>query len=704
LAEDWFAQQAEPELPEGELPDWFAEAVGPEQSSIEAGVAKLAPVPAAAQPAAELGADEFDWDAKSDSADVFDFLKSEPEEEAPLSSPGAETPDWLNWGEPSETPSTPGQLPDWLTQPSEQESGSAPGATAWDSDWAKEESALEETGEAGATVSPFSFLEEEEDATAAFGVEPGWETPGMAEEAQPAAPTSDEPDWLASLTAPDSGQIFPFEDGSNTGSTFGAPGISTTAPAFTGMSAEDQPDWLQSGFSAEPGKTQLPSVPAFSFEDEGDMGDQANLPLGTTPDWIAQVSAEDVAMPPILQAGEEEPTPEGETLERANLPGWLEAMRPIDAIALEDFKDTSDERVETMGPLAGLRGVLPTGADMGKVLTAPAHGLKLRLTEETNAQVKLLKTLVEGETQPYKAKTGAEVTTGTLVRLVLFVVLMLTVIWALWYGEQPSTADLKFTPLTPAMSEFQLTLSMLPDEPVVLVAVEVEAAYSGEMDAVADALMTFLAARRAQLVFISSSSPGPILAEYYIGELDQQAARGGIPYQKYVNLGYLPGGPAGVISFLNAPERVTTFDLQGQPAWETLPATTVTGMDAFDAVVVMTSSSDAARLWVEQAGPILQNRRIPLLFCASAQVAPILQPYFDTLPRQIDGIMSGLTETYQFAFLNGHEQLAGEPSTANELIDAYSAVILAAVLIVLVGIVVNLVSTLLPARSKEKQV
>lgn len=654
------------------------------------------------QPASE-GSAQIDWDAGTPASGAFDFLAQQPEQEP--AQPSGEQPDWLNWGAPEETPATPAELPDWLAamSGSSQEGASEPleSEPPQEPDWLR--------GSATPIISPFSSLDEETEPEPDFGLESDWSAGGLGEPARQDAPVSqpdsDQPDWLASLLAPEPDMpTAPAESKPEPSSLFDADQGASAVPAFSDWDAEEQPpDWLMTPSRADESGGSSAGTSAFSFEDSGDNDETVVTPLGATPDWISQVSAEDAASATTFPAGEEELHTSAEGLEPANLPGWLEAMRPVDAIALEDFVDTSDQHVETLGPLAGLRGTLPVGVEAAKVAGVPVHGLKAQLKDDTHSRVNMLVEMLAAETQSYKAAGGLEFMTGALIRLILFVVLVLTAVWALWYGEQPGTVYLQNAPLSPAANDFQIQLNLLPEAPRVLIAVDAEVAFISEMDAAAESLMTFLSARRAQIVFVSTNPAGPILAEHYIDLLNKQPARGGVSYAGYTNLGFLSGGPAGLVSFLNAPELTTPFDLTGEPAWETPSDSAEDSLAQFSAVIVLTASSETARLWIEQGGPILRAKSIPLLFSVSAQANPFLQPYYNAVPRQVDGILSGLPEIYRFSKANALDQLAGSAGMAQQLVDAYSAVILASVLVLLIGVVVSLVSHLLPTRVKEKK-
>jgi len=685
---DWFSQQAEAPLPDNGQLDWFAESSAQEPEPQDSEFTPLSffdeqpgttgsdlfAAEGSEQPAQEESAG-FDWDSGDSAAGELDFFASESPKEA--AEPTGELPEWLNWDATEEAPAPPpAETPDWLKSgtPAAEAEGTMP------------------------VVSPFSSLDEDTEPMSDLDLESDWSAEGLGKTATlpPSAeqPESEEPDWLSSLISGDAGVPVPaVEAEQDTGQA--APGV----PAFSGWEEEaEQPDWLKADLGAEVETPPSGGVPAFSFDDLSAPSQEPGAePLEAAPDWISQFTAEDTSTAPTFPQGEELPAAVG-GLERANLPGWLEAMRPVDATALEEFKDTSEDQLEAVGPLAGLRGALPVGLGNSKATVAPVGGLKAQVSEETQARVNLLMEMISAETQPRKAAASQEFMTGALIRLVLFVVLMLAAIWALWYGEQPGTQYLHSSPLPQAAAAFQQAISMLPESPRVLVAVEAEVAFSGEMDAAAEGVITYLAARRAQITFISTNPSGPLLAERYMQQLDLQPARGAVPYTNYTNLGFLPGGPAGLVAFMNAPERTTMLDLKGQPAWKT-----DTGLGEFAAVIVLTASSETARLWIEQAGPLLQSSGVPLLFSVSAQVTPVIQPYFDANPRQVDGILAGLPDTYRFAKMNALEMLAGEPSTAQQLVDAYSAVVLAAVLVLLIGIVVNLISYLSPAQAKERK-
>jgi hypothetical protein len=94
-------------------------------------------------------------------------------------------------------------------------------------------------------------------------------------------------------------------------------------------------------------------------------------------------------------------------------------------------------------------------------------------------------------------------------------------------------------------------------------------------------------------------------------------------------------------------------------------------------VVVVTHDADTARSWIEQVGPALGD--IPLQMVVSAQTAPLVQPYYAGLPRQVSGLVVGLPGGVAYEVLQGYG------GTASQSWDAFSIVVTLAVILILIG-------------------
>jgi hypothetical protein len=216
-----------------------------------------------------------------------------------------------------------------------------------------------------------------------------------------------------------------------------------------------------------------------------------------------------------------------------------------------------------------------------------------------------------------------------------------------------------------------------------LVAFDYDPALSGELEAVAAPLMDQLLTKNVPLAFISTSPTGPALAEHFLLQtplVNMHHYQSGV---QYVNLGYLAGGPAGILYFANTPTQAMQFTLAGQSVvWGTGPLQGIQNLSDFSAVIILTDNADTGRNWIEQAGPHLGGT--PMLMIISAQAEPMIRPYFNS--GQIKGLVSGLTDAKIY------EQIYIRPGLANRYWDSFSIGMLVAELMIGVGAILGVVT------------
>jgi hypothetical protein len=212
----------------------------------------------------------------------------------------------------------------------------------------------------------------------------------------------------------------------------------------------------------------------------------------------------------------------------------------------------------------------------------------------------------------------------------------------------------------------------------VLLAVEYEPAYAGELSISASGVVTQLLQQQSRVTLVSTSPTGPALGEDLLTSVQQ---RTGLPYdmnQMMVNLGYLPGGSASLQGFALDPARLTRYDLRSQLVWESPGHFALTGINQLSdyfLVIVLTDNPDTARAWIEQVEPMLDTT--PFLMVTSAQTAPLVAPYSDS--GQVDGIVSGLTGGASY------ELLLGQGGQAQRYWDAFQIGLIMAVTLTLAG-------------------
>ena len=195
--------------------------------------------------------------------------------------------------------------------------------------------------------------------------------------------------------------------------------------------------------------------------------------------------------------------------------------------------------------------------------------------------------------------------------------------------------------------------------------------------------MDQLLTKNVPLAFISTSPTGPALAEHFLIKtplVNMHQYQSGV---QYVNLGYLAGGPAGILYFANTPTKAMQYTLAGQSVvWGTGPLLGIQNLSDFAAVIILSDNADTGRNWIEQAGPHLGNT--PMLMIISAQAEPMIRPYFDS--GQIKGLVSGLTDAKIY------EQIYNRPGLANRYWDSFSIGMLVAELLIGVGAILGVVT------------
>jgi hypothetical protein len=456
-------------------------------------------------------------------------------------------------------------------------------------------------------------------------------------------PRQDLPDWLSNVSEQDvdqSGLPEPVESGE---------GDDFPAEEEGGL-----PDWLTKLEATAGEQASGSGVPALILDEEEETPGEAGaeepeiLPdqdISTVPDWLTQVAAQDEQVEGVAPAeGDLEPD-----LAAAQLPSWLQAMRPVESAAPSAPAAKEREKlVEKVGPLAGLAGVLPAEPEFVHLSKPKSSLVKLQVSDNQQTHITLLENLLaeEGQAKPVAARSA--ITSQYFLRLVIALVVFISVIAPLWLNRQllplPEPAG-----VSNEVFDFSRALAGLPSGAPVLVAFDYEPSFSGELDALAAATIGEAAGRGAQLVMISTNPTGPILAERFMTTRLANTGAG------YLNLGYIPGGAAGLLAFAQTPRDLSPFDLRGARVWETTLLAPVNSLSDFAMVMVLTENPDTARSWIEQVQPVLGAAGKPLLMVLSAQAEPMVRPYYETNPKQVNGMISGLAGGAAFESISGRE-------------------------------------------------
>lgn len=434
--------------------------------------------------------------------------------------------------------------------------------------------------------------------------------------------------------------------------------------------APDAPDWL-----SDIGRTSGRQPPAIEDVDitQEDESILATPDLGAAPDWLDEVKSDDAG---DKAPGEEAGSEAG--IERAELPSWLEAMRPVESVAPSTPIEETSARVEKAGPLAGLRGILPAEAEIARHRKPPTYSMKLQVTENQQAHIALLEGLLANEDEAKAVPKPQSLASQALLRIAVALVMMAAIIGALWMDGSYLPAPSQNIPVE-VFDAQRLILGIQANAPV-LVAFDFEAGLAGEMEAAAAPVLEQLAKTNAVITTVSTSTSGPLLAERW------RSGYGDDGYSRFFNLGYIPAGQAGLLAFAMDPRAVMPYDLNSVNVWGAGPLEGVTSVRNFSMVLVLTDSPENGRAWIEQVHPLLREQNVPLLMVTSAKAEPMIKPYATGPSRQVSGMVSGFTGAAAFESIN-----SGAVSSAAAW-DAFGTGTLAAVGLIFVG---SLVSTIL---------
>ncbi|MCA1953889.1 MAG: hypothetical protein LDL12_01940 [Anaerolinea sp.] len=736
------------------LPDWLgslgAAAEEPSAAPAEEAAAGLpdwlgslgaaAEEPSAA-PAEEAAAGLPDWLSNLGAA------AKEPSA-APAEEAAAGVPDWLgSLGAAAEEPSAaPAEeaaagVPDWLSSlgAAAEEPSAAPAeeAAAGVPDW---------LGSLGAAAEEPSAAPAEE---AAAGL-PDWlGSLGAAAEEPSAAPAKEAaagvPDWLGSLgAAAEEPSAAPAEEAAaGVPDWLGSLGAAAEEPSA--VPVEEAPAWMQDFQQpAELGEDWLANAPTQEVVPEGE------IPLGALPDWMSDLSGAppSASEPPLeepaaapspspfaldipdwLLEGEEKPAalPEqamtaltggassvftelpfeetpppfaaepaesgAEGLEPAQMPGWLQAMRPVEAVAPTQSAADAEGRIEQAGPLAGLQGVLP-GEDLASLYyRPPVYSSRLRLTERQRLNATLLENLIAEDARSKPVRPEAGVVPRRALRLAVALLLILVLLGVLGSGLPALALPVSAAPETQAFVNVLAGLST-PEQtsPPVLLVLDYQPALAGEMRLISQSVLEDLMAKNTRIVVFSMQPGGPALAQQLLEDAQAMRPSYVLEYQS-LNLGYLVGGASGLQQLSLSPKAALPVTWSGKPAWDQPVLQGVQQLTDFRAVIVLTDDADAGRAWVEQVQPRLGNR--PLLMVVSAQAAPLLLPYVQS--GQVQGMVAGLSGGVQYEILT--QRTLGN---AHMAWNAYQAGLLLLLVMILIGGVYQAVRGLLATPKRKR--
>lgn len=659
--------------PPGEVPDWVSEGESEEPAAEDDWLDRLRETTGAAEegpgPSEEIPPDSGEVPVGDEAADET--------EEPPGFAAEAEAPGAAS--EAEEEPPEEAGTPDWLGEAAEEPDADTPSEPEDETEFTSEE-------EPAGRPEWFDEFEQAADAEVA-SPEPTRAEPPLPDwlgDDEPEAeeePTVEEPAFSAEA---DLGEMADEVEGED---------LDWDSFDWDSLSEEQEAEPDLEGLGAPPEdeeEVELPHVPAIIMDEDDEEAlagpDEFDLDAIQLPDWLTDAEA----------AAPEEGTWEGgEDLAPATIPSWLESMRPVETFEpIVELEPEEEQSVESIGPLAGLRGVLLAEPVVAKPRTSTKVGTQLQVTERQYAQASLLNRIVEEEDQELivsRAKRRPLPLIRWLISLALLTAMLLPPILGIPTFKAPARVSRNLAPLVEVVNS-------VPTERPALVVFDYEPGYSAELEGVAGALLENLMARNVRLVTVATRPTGPPLALDLIATI-------GAPHaldngRNYVHLGYLSGGPAAIQLFSQEPREailkgfMLPEDIEAQSAWDLPILRDVDALSDFGMVAVVASGTDNARMWAEQAAPLMGDT--PLLMVLSTGAEPLIRPYFESLDPQVDGILTGLPAAVAY------EERNGRKGAARARWDAYGAGMLAVEGVLLAGTFYGAVQWILTRREEEE--
>ncbi len=372
------------------------------------------------------------------------------------------------------------------------------------------------------------------------------------------------------------------------------------------------------------------------------------------PEWLE--------VPPDLEEmlAETSATVSEEGVAPAEIPSWLEALRPDEEEGDEE-PAAAPGMAEITGSLKGIKGTL----GIEPVVAIPRRAVPLPVATPSSASYKraeLFGAVVREAARPaveVAPRRRVETLMASTVRWIIYLILFAGVAVPLLLGSRWSEANMPVTSGTTAMYE---AIEALPAGSVVLISHDYDPGAAGEMVPQVEAVLRHLMQRQARLINVSLTPEGSRLAQQVVERVAEE--HGYVYGVQYLSLGYVTG--------IEAAPRIVVEELRSG-AWSGF----VEAGEDPSLMVEFAGTPEYLRLWLEQVqGPY----GLPMVAGVSATADPYARPYYrNEAQRQLLGLMTGLVGAAEY------ERHSGEAGLALASMDSQSVVHIAMVLLIVVG-------------------
>ncbi len=458
-------------------------------------------------------------------------------------------------------------------------------------------------------------------------------------------------------------------------------------------------------------RNSIPQLDADAFSDEFippeeemmEMQDEPRerIPNKDIPNWLTSILGENEAEAAPLDAIAAEPvSPESQSepgisaVEPGKIPGWVQAMRPIDATAPIPAESSGiDRHVEAEGPLAGIRGILPSEVVLPTYTSLSSLDISSN-QGKTKQNVAFFNEILATETQTVKVPSYQRSKPGGTIRWLMMVFLITIMLLPLISGVQTNSLPASIPKETANLFK---AISTLPDDAKILVVVDYEPAYAGELQTASSPILNHLMVKQANLYLVSTSPTGPLMAKQLLNNLANYPQTYHSDYlsgEKYSILGFIPGEQAGILNLSESLTRTIPISLDLTKTTELNGLSGPSPISSFQAVLIISDHPDSIRYWIEQTTSTTGS--VPLWAITNAQAAPQLRPY----------VRSGQLAGFSAGEYGGtvYERIFQQPGSAWRHWNVFYTGLLAGIILIIGGGVLNYLGQLILKSRKKRAV
>jgi hypothetical protein len=342
------------------------------------------------------------------------------------------------------------------------------------------------------------------------------------------------------------------------------------------------------------------------------------------------------------------------------------------------------------GPLDGLEGILPLEDILLTVPDTTFLSGNLQLTEPQSVHSEILANMFEENAKPAASEAETHPGGSGLLRILFGLILGTVVLIPLLIPALKITDSGAL--VNPTVQQFFNELYILPKEAPILVAVDFDPGFYGEMKLVSSPVFRHLVLRSSHLVFVSTNPAGSAMGENLLRDALSEMQGSQFNPASYnlqlqsENLGFLPGGLASLREITSDIRRVTRFGVltlrDKRSPWNGPSLTDINSINDFGAVILLADNLDTGRAWIEQVQPSVGQT--PILVISSAGAWPVMEPYFQS--GQIRGLIAGFKDA------QAYEKASGLPPANTNALVSYQLGSLLAVGFILAGCVIVFIS------------